>query len=100
MIENHEESRPQSGLSSADVIYEAVAEGGNHPIAIGVFTAARRWRKLLSDRFVRLEYILLILLLNMVIIPSMPMSEGQTYPAQPMRSVLLVITVGGGKVMI
>jgi len=28
MIENHEESRPQSGLSQADVIYEAVAEGG------------------------------------------------------------------------
>jgi hypothetical protein len=28
MIENHTESRPQSGLSSADVIYEAVAEGG------------------------------------------------------------------------
>ncbi len=28
MIENHEESRPQSGLSSADVIYEAIAEGG------------------------------------------------------------------------
>lgn len=28
MIENHEDSRPQSGLSSADVIYEAVAEGG------------------------------------------------------------------------
>lgn len=28
MIENHQESRPQSGLSSADVIYEAVAEGG------------------------------------------------------------------------
>lgn len=28
MIENHVESRPQSGLSSADVIYEAVAEGG------------------------------------------------------------------------
>lgn len=27
MIENHEEARPQSGLSSADVIYEAVAEG-------------------------------------------------------------------------
>lgn len=27
MIENHEESRPQAGLSSADVIYEAVAEG-------------------------------------------------------------------------
>lgn len=28
MIENHKESRPQSGLSSADVIYEIVAEGG------------------------------------------------------------------------
>lgn len=28
MIENHENSRPQSGLSSADVIYEIVAEGG------------------------------------------------------------------------
>lgn len=28
MIENHEDSRPQSGLSFADVIYEAVAEGG------------------------------------------------------------------------
>jgi hypothetical protein len=28
MIENMPESRPQSGLNSADVIYEAVAEGG------------------------------------------------------------------------
>lgn len=28
MIENHVDSRPQSGLSRADVIYEAVAEGG------------------------------------------------------------------------
>ena len=28
MIENHLESRPQSGLDSADIIYEAVAEGG------------------------------------------------------------------------
>ncbi len=28
MIENHKEARPQSGLSGADVIYEAVAEGG------------------------------------------------------------------------
>jgi hypothetical protein len=28
MIENHEDSRPQSGLSLADVVYEAVAEGG------------------------------------------------------------------------
>ena len=28
MIENHQESRPQSGLNAADVIYESVAEGG------------------------------------------------------------------------
>lgn len=28
MIENHEEARPQSGISYADVVYEAVAEGG------------------------------------------------------------------------
>lgn len=28
MIENHQESRPQSGLSDADIVYEAVAEGG------------------------------------------------------------------------
>ncbi|MEK7450520.1 MAG: DUF3048 domain-containing protein, partial [Patescibacteria group bacterium] len=27
MIENHQNARPQSGLSSADVIYEAIAEG-------------------------------------------------------------------------
>lgn len=28
IVENHEESRPASGLNRADVIYEAVAEGG------------------------------------------------------------------------
>lgn len=28
MIENHLDSRPQSGLSRADVVYEAIAEGG------------------------------------------------------------------------
>lgn len=28
MIENHKEARPQSGLSSADIVYETVAEGG------------------------------------------------------------------------
>lgn len=28
MIENHEDSRPQSGLQSADIVYEAMAEGG------------------------------------------------------------------------
>ncbi len=28
MIENHTEARPQSGISTADIVYEAVAEGG------------------------------------------------------------------------
>ncbi len=28
MIENHTEARPQSGLTSADIVYETVAEGG------------------------------------------------------------------------
>jgi hypothetical protein len=28
MIENHKEARPQSGINSADIVYEAVAEGG------------------------------------------------------------------------
>jgi len=28
MIENHQDARPQSGLGSADIVYEAVAEGG------------------------------------------------------------------------
>jgi len=28
MIENHLEARPQSGLSKADIVYEAIAEGG------------------------------------------------------------------------
>ncbi|MFA6518815.1 MAG: DUF3048 domain-containing protein [Candidatus Shapirobacteria bacterium] len=28
MIENHADSRPQSGLNMADVVYEAIAEGG------------------------------------------------------------------------
>src|SRR3989338_9899621 len=27
MIENHQEARPQSGISSADIVYEAVAAG-------------------------------------------------------------------------
>jgi hypothetical protein len=28
MVENHPDSRPQSGLSEADIVYEAIAEGG------------------------------------------------------------------------
>lgn len=28
MIENHTEARPQSGISSSDIVYEALAEGG------------------------------------------------------------------------
>ena len=36
MIENHQDARPESGLSKADVVYEAVAEGGITRFA-GVF---------------------------------------------------------------
>lgn len=39
MVENHLEARPQSGLSSADVVYEAVAEGGITRF-MGVFLCA------------------------------------------------------------
>src|SRR5438270_6397106 len=28
VVENHPDSRPQSGLSQADIVYEALAEGG------------------------------------------------------------------------
>lgn len=28
MVENHPDARPQSGLSTADIVYEAIAEGG------------------------------------------------------------------------
>src|SRR3990167_5561473 len=37
MIENHQESRPQSGLSRADIVYEAIAEGGITRFMAGFF---------------------------------------------------------------
>lgn len=54
MIENHPDSRPQSGLSSADIVYEAVAEGGitrflaiflcdNEPQWVGPVRSARTY---------------------------------------------------------
>lgn len=56
MIENHQESRPQSGLSTADVVYESVAEGAitrfmgvfycdaiSHDIIIGPVRSARTY---------------------------------------------------------
>ena len=53
MIENHENSRPQSGLNSADVIYEIVAEGGitrfltvyhcQAPVQVGPVRSARTY---------------------------------------------------------
>ncbi len=44
MIENHEDSRPQSGLSRADIVYEAVAEGGiTRFLAIYYCGAAGPW---------------------------------------------------------
>ena len=53
MIENSVDARPQSGLSSADVIYEAVAEGGitrfltvyycQDPVEVGPVRSARTY---------------------------------------------------------
>lgn len=53
MIENHENSRPQSGINSADIIYEAVAEGGitrflniyycQAPVQVGPIRSARTY---------------------------------------------------------
>lgn len=53
MIENHENAKPQSGLSAADIIYEAVAEGGitrtlsiyycGAPVQIGPIRSARTY---------------------------------------------------------
>lgn len=53
MIENHENARPQSGLGSADIVYEAVAEGGitrslsvyycQAPVQVGPIRSARTY---------------------------------------------------------
>lgn len=53
MIENHEDSRPQSGINEADVVYEAVAEGGitrtlnifycQAPVQVGPVRSARTY---------------------------------------------------------
>lgn len=53
MIENHENARPQSGINSADVTYEAVAEGGitrtlnvfycQPPVQVGPIRSARTY---------------------------------------------------------
>jgi len=40
MIENHVDARPESGLSKADVVYEAVAEGGITRFAAVFYCAA------------------------------------------------------------
>jgi len=46
MIENHADSRPQSGLSKADVVYEAVAEGGITRF-MGIFYCGAAYKSLL-----------------------------------------------------
>lgn len=40
IVENHEEARPQSGLSRADIVYEAVAEGGITRLMVIYFCGA------------------------------------------------------------
>jgi len=43
MIENHEEARPQSGLSNADIVYETVAEGGITRFMAGYYCNAQAY---------------------------------------------------------
>ncbi len=61
MIENHPASRPQSGLSEADIVYETLAEGGitrfmalfqsKDPIEIGPVRSTRPYFNLLADQW-------------------------------------------------
>lgn len=58
MIENHEESRPPSGLSRADVVYEAVAEGGiTRFLAVFYCGAAAKDIKVAPVRSARIYFI-------------------------------------------
>jgi hypothetical protein len=58
MIENHEDSRPPSGLSRADVVYEAVAEGGiTRFLSIFYCGAAAQDIKIAPVRSVRVYFI-------------------------------------------
>ncbi len=58
MIENHADSRPPSGLSRADVIYEAVAEGGiTRFLAIFYCGAAAEDLKIAPVRSARVYFI-------------------------------------------
>ncbi len=58
IIENHEESRPPSGITRADVVYEAVAEGGiTRFLAIYYCGAAASDVKIAPVRSARVYYI-------------------------------------------
>ncbi len=58
MIENHADSRPQSGLSRADVVYEAVAEGGiTRFMAVFYCGAAAEDVKVAPVRSVRIYFV-------------------------------------------
>lgn len=61
IVENHPDSRPQSGLSQADVVYEVLAEGGitrflalyqlNNADAIGPVRSAREYFAQIADEW-------------------------------------------------
>lgn len=58
IIENHSDARPQSGLSKADVVYEAVAEGGiTRFLAVMYCGAAAEEVKLAPVRSARVYFI-------------------------------------------
>lgn len=58
MVENHPDSRPQSGLTAADVVYESVAEGGITRF-MGVFycAAAASGNKIAPVRSARIYFV-------------------------------------------
>ncbi len=61
MIENHPDSRPQAGLSDADIVYETLAEGGitrflaifqsKDPSRLGPVRSVRPYYALLADQW-------------------------------------------------
>lgn len=73
VIENHQESRPQSGISNADVVYEGVSEGGVTR-TLSIFTAKMQRQ---SGQFAQHVFISSICFVNGEIVLCMRMSEEQ-----------------------
>ena len=77
VIENHLESRPQSGLSKADLVYEIVAEGGITRF-LAVFIVLLLITTILLVKLEVPEFTSLTMLWNMEIIHCLCIGEEQT----------------------